>query len=130
MDASKHIKASAISAILTTSLLAFVLPNQVFAKPFGIAVNSNYVYVANYRSNTMTGIDGKTNTVVNTVPVGTSPSAIAINPTTNKIYVANSVIDVKTKAITNTFSTPKIGPINDSASRQYEYYRYTHHTIL
>jgi YVTN family beta-propeller protein len=44
--------------------------------------------VANQNSANVTVIDGATN-VATTVTVGASPSAIAINPVTNKIYVAN-----------------------------------------
>ena len=47
-------------------------------------------------------------TVVETVPVGTSPHGVGVNPTTNKIYVANrasnhvSVIDGATDTVTTT----------------------------
>ena len=40
--------------------------------------------------NTVSAIDGKTNTVVKTIPVGYNPWGIAINPDTNMIYVTNS----------------------------------------
>ncbi len=32
----------------------------------------------------------KADTVINTVPAGTTPSALAVNEVTNKIYVANT----------------------------------------
>lgn len=59
-------------------------------QPVAIALNpvTNKIYVANYASNTVTVIDGTTNTTT-TVAVGTYPLAIAVNPATNKIYVAN-----------------------------------------
>jgi YVTN family beta-propeller protein len=50
-------------------------------------------------------IDGKTNSVVKNIPVGTAPMRLAVNPTTNIIYVANnhdnivSVIDGKTNSV-------------------------------
>ena len=53
-------------------------------------------------------IDGGTNTVVATVPVGTWPDGVAVNPTTNRIYVANcdsnnvSVIDGATNTVVAT----------------------------
>src|SRR5271157_6002221 len=59
--------------------------------PFGVAVNSatNKTYVANYSDNTVTVIDGATNTT-KTVNVGAYPCGVAVNPSTNKIYVSNS----------------------------------------
>jgi YVTN family beta-propeller protein len=50
----------------------------------------NRIYVANAGSNTVSVIDGTTNTVVATVTVGTTPFGVAVNPTTNRIYVTNS----------------------------------------
>ena len=48
--------------------------------PIGAAVNTatNRVYVTNQNDNTLTVIDGATNTIVNTVPVGTSPYFIGV----------------------------------------------------
>ncbi|RIK10591.1 MAG: hypothetical protein DCC49_02755 [Acidobacteria bacterium] len=65
----------------------------VGVSPVAIAINTSIVpsriYVANSGSNTVTvftsGSPGWA-----TVPVGSSPAAIAINPLTDKIYVANS----------------------------------------
>ncbi len=58
--------------------------------PLGIAVNSvtNKIYVTNQNSNTVSVIDGATNSAV-TLSAGTNPNAITVNPVTNKIYVAN-----------------------------------------
>ena len=81
--------------------------------PHGVAVNpvTNRVYVTNsggqasgYPGNTVSVIDGATNTVLTTVTVGTGAFGVAVNPTTNRIYVSNrsddtvSVID----GVTNT----------------------------
>ena len=46
--------------------------------------------MANSGSNNVTVIDGATNTTT-TVVAGTDPLAVAVNPVTNKIYVANDV---------------------------------------
>ena len=61
------------------------------SRPFAIAVNpaTNKIYVVNNGPNTVTIIDGATNTT-ETVPVGTAPVAIAVNTVTNKAYVACS----------------------------------------
>ena len=69
--------------------------------PFGVAVNSvtNKTYVANIACDinnlpcpspgTVTVIDGATNSTT-TLNVGVHPYAVAVNPVTNKIYVANN----------------------------------------
>ena len=44
--------------------------------------------MANLGSNTVTVIDGATNST-NTVTAGSFPFALAVNPVTNQIYVAN-----------------------------------------
>ena len=60
----------------------------------------------------MTVIDGATNTTT-TVAAGSRPDAVAVNPVTNKIYVANSgsnnvtVID----GATNTTTTVAAGAV-------------------
>jgi YVTN family beta-propeller protein/predicted outer membrane repeat protein len=66
------------------------------------------VYVANSTGNTVSVIDGPTNTVTATVTVGDSPQAVAVNPVTGQVYVANagdttmSVIDGATNTVTAT----------------------------
>ncbi len=77
--------------------------------PLGIAVNpdTNFVYVANTISNTISVIDGKRN-VVATIKVGNEPQAVAINANANIIYVVNyesnsvSVIDGSTNSVVKT----------------------------
>ena len=65
------------------------------------------VYVTNISGN-VSVIDGATNLVTATVPVGFNPWAVGVNPTTNRVYVANrgsksvSVIDGATNAVTAT----------------------------
>jgi YVTN family beta-propeller protein len=84
----------------------------VGTRPQVAAVNpvTNKIYVANQGSNTVTAIDGATNTTT-TVAVGGSPLSVAVNPVTNKIYVANqggstvTVID----GATNTTTTVAAG---------------------
>jgi YVTN family beta-propeller protein len=58
---------------------------------WGTAVNpdTNLVYTANYQDDTVSVIDGATNTVVATVPVGLWPDGVAVNPNTNRVYVIN-----------------------------------------
>jgi YVTN family beta-propeller protein len=79
-----------------------------------IAVNpvTNRVYVANLNDNTVSVIDGASNTVVDTVAVGVIPEVVAVNTVTNRIYVANSssntisAIDGNTDTVVGTISSP------------------------
>jgi YVTN family beta-propeller protein len=101
------VSVTAVALILATSHL---LPtHQVIGKdPYDISVNplDDIVYVANSGSNTVSVIDGKTNTVTANIPVGTYPNDLSVNPSTNTVYVANrddntvSVIDGKTNTVT------------------------------
>jgi YVTN family beta-propeller protein len=51
--------------------------------------NTNRIYVSNQLDDTVSVIDGATNTVLATIRVGHYPNGIAVNPKTNRIYVAN-----------------------------------------
>src|ERR687887_6968 len=81
---------AAPTVIATVTLLA---PITVGRSPFGVAVNSktNRIYVANVGGceddprDTVSVIDGSTDTVVNTITLdGIGPSWAAVNPRTNK----------------------------------------------
>ena len=58
----------------------------------GIGVNpeTNMIYVSNIDFNTVSVINGSTNTVANIIPVQVSPTGVGVNIKTDKIYVANS----------------------------------------
>jgi YVTN family beta-propeller protein len=83
--------------------------------PFAVAVNpnTNMIYLANNGSDTVSVIDGKTNSVVKNIMVGTGPSYVSVNPNTDMVYVTNfdsdtvSVIDGKTNAIIKTITVGK-----------------------
>jgi YVTN family beta-propeller protein len=81
--------------------------------PSAEAVNpvTNKIYVANQNSNSVSVIDGATESVSATVTVGNSPSAVALNPVTNKIYVANSASGTVTviNGADNTTATVTVG---------------------
>jgi YVTN family beta-propeller protein len=80
--------------------------------PEGIVADAetNRIYAMCPLADSVAVIDGATNTVMATVPVGDGPSGIALNPVTNKIYVSNrgyggaghtvTVIDGATNATT------------------------------
>jgi YVTN family beta-propeller protein len=88
---------------------------------------TNRVFVSNQFDDTVSVIDGDTNTVAATVAVGRYPNGVAVNPRTNTIYVANlnggslSIID----GTTLKTSTLRLGPspakvaVNTSTNRVY-----------
>src|SRR5438128_2084481 len=65
----------------------------------GVNATTNRIYVANDDDNTVSVIDGLTNTVIETIGVGSHPLRVGVNSVTNRIYVTNgddstvSVID-------------------------------------
>src|SRR5262249_10613545 len=61
------------------------------SQPVSIAVNlaTNRIYVANQGANSMTVIDGLTNSILTTVSAGIQPAYVAVNPVTNKVYVVD-----------------------------------------
>jgi YVTN family beta-propeller protein len=68
-----------------------------FSAPYGIALNpdNDLIYVSNYGQFNTTGtvsvINGTTNTIIATIPVGKNPQAIAYNPANGLFYVANTL---------------------------------------
>jgi YVTN family beta-propeller protein len=90
-----------------------------FSVPYGIALNidNDLLYVSNYGQFNTTGIvsviNGTTNTIVATIPVGKNPQAIAYNPANGLLYVANTLSD--TLSIINGTSNSLIGsmPLGD-----------------
>src|SRR2546427_4525399 len=122
--------ASTIVVLAVTSMILGALLPSVTAttagSPYDIAVNlkTNMVYVTNGGSaigkipaNTVSVINGATNTVTATIAVGILPKGIDVNSKTNTIYVANngpntvSVIDGATKLVTTTITVrlPRYG---------------------
>jgi DNA-binding beta-propeller fold protein YncE len=94
--------------------------------PAGVAVNqaTNTIYVANLSDNTVSVINGKTCNASNTtgcshtppaVPLGSSPVGVAVNPTTDTIYVLSpgtpSTVSVINGATCNGTATSGCGTI-------------------
>lgn len=75
--------------------------------PYSLAVNpnTNMIYVANYKSGTVTVINGSNDSVLKKITVGKWPIDICVNLKTNMIYVANggnntvSVINGKSNSV-------------------------------
>ena len=80
--------------------------------PSGVAVTSDKVYVTNQAAGTMTVYKKSDNTVLATVNVGASPSAIVVNTAGTRAYVANSTAGTVTVINTTDYSvaaTIKVG---------------------
>lgn len=108
----------------TDSVIANVVAGSDFH--LGIDVNpfTNMVYVSNdvaygtpgWPYGSVSVINGSSNVVVATIPVGPSPYGVGVDPRTNRVYVANSagtsnsssisVIDGATNTVTATVPAP------------------------
>jgi YVTN family beta-propeller protein len=71
-----------IAAVTAAALAWLLAPAPV------LALNA---YITNYSSNTVSGIDTATNTVIATVPVGRAPYGVAVTPDGSRVYVTNNV---------------------------------------
>ena len=121
-----HRKPRVVLATLLIAALsaAFSVPKPVPAQtvittipvgdfPTGVAANpsTNRIYAANESDDTVSVIDGVTNSVVATIGVGNGPLGVTTNPATNLTYVSNflgstiSVIDAATNSVATTIST-------------------------
>lgn len=80
--------ASAVS-VRTISLPASCASPPCSVPVFLASTETSEVYVANFKSNTVSVISTILNAVTNNITVGTSPVALAETPDENKVYVAN-----------------------------------------
>ena len=101
---------------LSGSIVDLVTDDALDA-PEGILLASTatgvFAYVANLGSNTVSVIDAQTGAVVSNVPVGMSPTAVAVNPGGNEVYATNSAsgtVSVIETATNQVASTIAVGP--------------------
>jgi len=59
-------------------------PDHVAANP-----NTNKIYATNQFGDSISVIDGSTNTVTSTIPMAYNPVGIAVNPDTNRVYATS-----------------------------------------
>ena len=77
----------------------------LFAVAASWAQAAPLAYIANFGSNNVSVIDTTSNTVLTTIPVGSSPYAVAATPNGTRVYVTNangnstSVIDTATQSV-------------------------------
>ncbi len=88
----------------------------------------NRAYVANTGSSTVSVIDTTTNTILDSVAVGSIPWGVAVNPAANRVYVTNrdsntvSVIDTTTNTVVATVGVdvaPYGVAVDPAANRAY-----------
>ncbi len=83
-------------------LCVFFSVAAVYAAPFA--------YITNQGDSTVSVIDTSSNTVTDTITVGTLPDGVAVTPDGSRVYVANwfsntvSVIDTSTNTVTDTIA--------------------------
>ncbi len=98
--------------------------------PWGVAVNptTNRIYVANNKDNIVSVIDGGTDAVLKTVPVGMLPMGVAVDPVANRVYIANSgsntvsVLDGATNTVLAAIpvgNTPRGITVDQTTNRAY-----------
>jgi YVTN family beta-propeller protein len=105
-----HGSPGAIAGSDPTVIATISVGDGLYDGPYGVAANptTNRIYVTNPGGDSVSVIDGATNTVLATVPVGIDPESVAANPSTNRIYVANrytgkvSVIEGATNSVVAT----------------------------
>lgn len=129
----KSIAISVVGLALVLSLSPRAIAGLVKSIPVGnlptsVAVNqtTNTIYVSNLTSDTVSVIDGVSDTVVATVSVGSLPEVIDVNPITNMVYVANflgnslSVIDGGSNSVVATITglSAPFGVSVDSVTNQ------------
>ena len=86
----------------------------VGGNPLGVAVDptSHVAYVANANDNSLSVIDGTTDTVTHTVGVGVGPVGAAVDPTRHAVYVTEpfsdtvSVVSEVSNTVTHTVGFP------------------------
>ncbi|MEZ0579117.1 IPT/TIG domain-containing protein [Nocardioides sp. MH1] len=90
------------------SLVASVQVGDNGALGVGVDSSTHTIYASTQFADTLSVIDGATNTVTATIPVGSRPGAVDVDPTSHTVYVANnrgpsvSVIDGTTNTVTAT----------------------------
>jgi len=80
-----------VIAIIGGSIV-FLFTIAVEKNPVGVTYDpsNGYVYVANAGSNSVSVINGTTNTVIGSIAVGSMPEGIACDPSNGYVYVANA----------------------------------------
>jgi YVTN family beta-propeller protein len=78
---------------LETTIYLDSLSGMAYPQAFTYNATNNKIYVSGKYGNCVIVIDGATNRVIATIPVGDGPCALVWNSTNNKVYCANEYSD-------------------------------------
>jgi DNA-binding beta-propeller fold protein YncE len=67
-----------------------VTTNNTAFRALGVDPSRDVVFAVNFAGRDVTVINGRTNSVLDTLPVGFQPNAVGVDPATGRAYVANS----------------------------------------
>ncbi|HII92052.1 MAG TPA: beta-propeller fold lactonase family protein, partial [Methanosarcina sp.] len=104
-----------------------------------IAGASPFAYITNSEGNSVSVIDATTNKVTTTIPVGSNPIGVAINPNGTKVYVVNarssdvSVIDTATNSVVATVRAgnfPQGIVVSPNGKKVYVTHRYSNNVSV
>lgn len=99
-----------VHSLLPGELLPIGMEGSVGKSGMTIPSNHKQIYVLNSSTNSISVIDGTTNSFIGNVIVGSGPFGIAVNSITNRIYVVNfgsnnvSVIDGTSNVVISTIA--------------------------
>jgi DNA-binding beta-propeller fold protein YncE len=118
-----NFSSTTIAATSTISLPANSAPNFVAVAP---SATTAYVSLPGYAPPSVGVVDTGTNSLVNTITVGSNPDAIAVTPNNTKVYVANqgdstvdgftvNTVNLTPRVINGSFNAPLwLSPRSDS----------------
>lgn len=117
-----------VHSVLPGELLPKSMKNSAVASGMAIPSALNQIYILDSSSNTISVIDGKTNSFIGNVIVGSGPYGICVNSITNRIYVVNfgscnvTVLDGNSNAVMTSItvgSNPVGVGVNPTTNRIY-----------
>jgi YVTN family beta-propeller protein len=97
-----------IKSIIFPVFIAFALismRSESLAEPFA--------HITNYGDNTVSLIDISTNSVIDTISVGSGPTAVGVNPLGTRVYVTNRLENTVSVTDTATNNVIAIIPVED-----------------
>jgi DNA-binding beta-propeller fold protein YncE len=107
-----HVLDGATDAEIATLTIGSQNPTDALAPNIVVNETTGQVFVTGFNNGTVTVVDGATNGIVGTVPVGNGPTAPAVNELTDRVYVSNlndktlSFIDGATLSVKATLALP------------------------
>ena len=105
-----HVLDGATDALITQLTVGSPITVTGVGRPNFIAINelTGQVFVSDFNGDRVFVIDGATNSIIATIPVGDGPTGMTVNELSNRVYVANandntiSFIDAESLAVEST----------------------------